>query len=281
MIEIEVDSAEYDRALYRLREIVGREFGPLILKEEARQLIKGVMRRNNKLATMHTKYGATAKAVRVGAVERAIKRTMRPLKADDFSKQKFRAFVERINRYSDTELANEVFRRIKSGPLKNAVAVKPRPQIHRSNIGARGQTHSTNYRVIGSADQALLSSYISTVKERVGWKFAGWLPAARQLELSMPKWISRHAVASGVYQAKFSGGNDDYISFWNNASKDSRMPQELKEQVPLRMKAMSTKISRLTRGTAANLGFMTFEPGVTVAQHKSLPEFTESFTSIE
>lgn len=279
-VVLSVNTGPLNVALGRLRGVMGSDLGAHMLKEEAAQLIKTTIRLDNKLTVLNAVKGTTARSVREFAVFRAIDRTMEPLSPDKFTDPDMKKLMLFLANQPDLGAANRWLGRIRNGPLKNSTAVNFSPSHHRANIhSATGKTARTGFLLFGSANAAQRAEYIKGVQGHVGWKFAGFNQAANGLGLKLPKWVSRHASAPGGYTEQMGAGTQS-ISILNAASYDKKLAGRFSDAVKTRAGAMETKIRRILRGEAVNLGFAKVEHGgaITLAGYKASSESQQAFS---
>lgn len=131
------------------------------------------------------------------------------------------------------------------------------PSIHTSRRTGYGRvSSSTPPALIPQPD--LVKSYTREVQNRVGLLKSGYGPAAAQLGLSIPGWVSKHAGGSlGSINFEGSGGTiakTQLITIVHRSGKWPDHPRVVRDAMSYRVEAMKTKVGRLVSGKWVNLG---------------------------
>lgn len=275
-----MDVSRFNAALLDLRSVIGVEMGEQLLREEAAQLIKTTIWISNRKTTQGSKLGTTGKAIREAVVKRAITATMNPCTADNFRVPWMKTVIGRLNQSGDLDKANRFFATRKSGRFRGAKAVSFSRDHHKSNIRqSDGRTNFTNYRIIAGMDHVKLANYIREQQSHVGFNFAGFLPAAANLGLKLPAWVSRHGGAPGSFSATLGAGGVQSIQFINAASKGEGLKSSFRDAVISRGRTMAMKAGRILNGHATNLGFVVLNKGwYDLRTYKASEESRRAFT---
>jgi hypothetical protein len=188
--------------------------------------------------------------------------------------------IERLNQSGDLDKANRFFATRKSGTFRGAKAVSFSREHHKSNIReSDGRTTFTNYRIIAAMDHIKLANYVREQQSNVGFNFAGFLPAAANLGLKLPMWVSRHGSAPGSFSASLGASGVQSIQFINAASKGQGLKTSFRDAVVSRGKTMAMKAARILNGHATNLGFIVAEKGwYDLKRYKATQESKQAFT---
>lgn len=279
---IKVDNARFNAAFSALCKNIGGTLVPEVLRAEAREIIKLDIRMTNAGVMRGKTLGTTARRANEQMVKTAIRRTMNPLLSETFKDSVFANLMKRIVEKGDLGYANAIFNKIKVGRFRGARAVEFNPFYHEQNINGRdGHALYTNFRLIRAADIAKLGEYVSKKQQNVGYKFAGWGPAATSLSLKLPKYISRHGPAAGQYTESMGGlPTQSFVIIGNRSKMHWSSESTFRRVIQARANAMMNKARRLMRGEAVNLGFKTVggtQSTETVQSWKLSAEFIRSF----
>jgi hypothetical protein len=98
-----------------------------------------------------------------------------------------------------------------------------------------------------------LTSYISEIQKRVGTMKAGWRPAARALQLNVPKFVADVQRASGDIKIELEGDNPS-ITLINSTPNADRIAKRAIEFVRSgRESAMMANLEKLLAAQAAKI----------------------------
>jgi len=129
------------------------------------------------------------------------------------------------------------------------------PNLHTARRNSRG--HVTGGNILSQVVTANkeLNDYRKKVQSRVGWHMAGWLPLARLVGAKVSPWVekTRLAAVSGKATASFTSK-----AFVMATNFDVKIPgyQKIVDAVmAARIRVAATKLDRLVKGKAVNLGF--------------------------
>jgi hypothetical protein len=258
---IELDSTRLQSSLMVLRDKLPKNLAPEVLKEESRQFIKSMMRL---VAPRGTGKGATDRKAGEGAVKGDILRVMRPLASDDFTRNpKLKGAFKKIEADKDFAKAVAIFSNLKGGPLAGAQAVLFSRELHlnkRSRATGRTPKKGLNNIVLGAQQKQLLRAYISQMQFRVGTTKAGWMQSAYALGVNAPDYVARHMVTRGSFQFT-TDTNGALIVMVNSQNYWRGSKDTVKYVLKAREGAITSKIARLMRNEAVNLGFGVISTG--------------------
>jgi hypothetical protein len=253
-----VDADRYTRAMRDLVVRIGDDMWEPIIKEEAIQLLKGAIRLDSKMTVSGAaKLGTTARAIRERIVAYDITRTMNPLKPERLTNTDFREAIQKLIEKGDREHAQEFFDRIKRGRFRGAILTGFSRNYHRANIDpTKGTTRRTRFYLLSPMDWIKHDAYTKEIQGRVGWKYGGFNSAAANLGFKLPQWVSRHGAAPGSFSAELGKtGKARALTITNQSFKKPTFNTHIERVMALRVRAMATKVSRIIKGEAVNLGF--------------------------
>lgn len=258
-----------------------------VLKEEARIIVENVMR-----VTPPSTYAQGRKAVArdLAKVFTSVGAVLKKSQNMAFEgKEQWRAALTRASKANDEDAMRELLTRPVSGVetvtvrpyTRNGVAVagyqaqRPfsgpalpniggstqvggslNPSLHTARRNKRGHVRGANISQVVTKNTEL-NRYRKEIQERVGWHMAGWVPMARLVGAKVRNWVknSRMAATSGSAQANFSARGKVFLLATNFDVKIPNYQRVIDAVMSARMRVAVTKLDRLNRGLATNLGF--------------------------
>lgn len=106
--------------------------------------------------------------------------------------------LERAVRTKDFSLFNLLASRVKSGPMRGAIAIPFSKETHRGQRNRRGRVmrEKGNFVVLGS-DAKLLQAYVKTELSYVGFAKSGWTKALFLVGGDAPAYVTKHGTGGG------------------------------------------------------------------------------------
>jgi hypothetical protein len=258
-----------------------------VMKEEARIIVENVMR-----LTPPSTYAQGRKAVArdLGKIYSSVGAVLKKSQNMAFQgKEQWRAALTRASKANDEEAMRELLTRPISGVetvtvrpyTRNGVAVagyqsqRPFSSPSLPNIGGSTQIggsldrnlHKARRDRRGHVRRGVLSqvvtkntelnNYRKEIQERVSWHMAGWVPFTRLVGANVKNWVknSRLAAKSGSARANFSSRGKVFALGTNFDVKIPNYQRVIDAVMSARIRVAVTKINRLNRGLATNLGF--------------------------
>jgi hypothetical protein len=137
-------------------------------------------------------------------------------------------------------------------------------EYHNSQRDRRGRIQSRarttgggrwieNKRVV--VPERVRARYIKRKQQNVGRLKAGWIPAVRQFQGKVPKWVSRRheAGARGTSQLRGAGTNAVTAIMTNSARGASELNQFMRDVLRIRLSAIKRKIRLINSGYAKDI----------------------------
>jgi hypothetical protein len=145
------------------------------------------------------------------AVERDIKRAVRPLRPQDFKSKKIRSLI----RKRDYQALEAVFRRFPdSSDLRNVSVVPFDPKLHTEIRDRRGRVKKFQRKA--TPDYNEVREYIAHTQSHVGQAKGGWAASFIGLGGRPAAWIAQHASA-GSFEDHAGNPLLDYIQMTNRS----------------------------------------------------------------
>jgi hypothetical protein len=138
--------------------------------------------------------GSSDLSVGRAAVNRDIRKTMRPFDPSSKSKQ-----LKKIVEEKNLAAYNIIAGRVKKGPMVGTRAIHFSKDVHRSQRNARGRVGADRKQVVLGSDSGVLQEYIAHMQDAVGIAKAGWLPALLLVGGSAPGYVAKHGTGHGAY----------------------------------------------------------------------------------
>jgi hypothetical protein len=285
-INVWVDSRVLQDRLFLLAK-EARVSQAAVIKEEARIIVQNVMR-----VTPPATYAQGRKAVArdlgkvftsVGAIRKKVKTLSFP------GKEQWQAALTRASRDNDENAVRELLTRPVSGTeqvtvrpyTRNGVAVagytqqRPfntpalanisggtqiggslNPQLHTARRDGRGHVRGKTLSQVLTKNNEL-NAYRKQIQGRVGWHMAGWAPLAQLVGAPVKAWVAktRLAAVSGTATANFSPNGRAFVLATNYDVKIPGYQKIVNHVMAARIRVAATKLDRLIKGKAVNLGF--------------------------
>lgn len=251
----------------KLTAAMGQEFGPQIVREEAKQFTISILRLTpprspsqgeNKVRTDLNKVVTplTAKNIKIlfsFAGKKLQKRIMQLVGAfndsDDYG----------ISGQALTDLT-AIIKNMPKLKYWQEINISQLPDIHKAARDNYGRVNGKRYNY--TADVTQYNRYLQAVLNRVGLLKAGWGAAAWFLGINLPWYISRHGTQWGQVIPSLNTGSDPSMTMINDAVKLPGYEERVWKVLKFRETALATKLRAMALGKAVNLGFMTL-PGET------------------
>ena len=253
-----MDSSGFNTLAAALAEVARIE-PSIILREEARQFFKRALMKTPPFKIKGGGDSTSDFAVGKRAVDRDLKRSMKPIRPEDITHNK--ALAEAIRTHNHATFA-AITRNIKTGPMAGAQSAPFSTKLHTSLRDRRGHVNKRKpNRYVFEAGQ--WEAYRKDLFSRVGILKSGWNAAILNPELSrggkvasVPAYVKRHGTKWSVATIQMNKPNA-FVDATNRGVKYPGYGKLIRETMQVRQKAMSTKMQRLFAGKAVNLGFAT------------------------
>jgi hypothetical protein len=145
------------------------------------------------------------------AVERDIKRAIRPLRPQDFESKEIRALI----RKRDYHGLEAVFRKFpESSDLRNVSVVPFDPKLHAEVRDRRGRVQ--RFKRTATPDYNRVAEYIDRMKGHVGQAKGGWAASLIGLGGRPAAWIAQHAGA-GAFEDHADNPILEYVQMTNRS----------------------------------------------------------------
>lgn len=182
------------------------------------------------------------------AVQRDIRRAVRPLRYQDFDNKTVKEAVRSRN----YEALRAIFAR-SSGVLHNAQVEAFTPELHRKAQDRRGRVR--RWKRVVTPDADAVKFYIASVQHLVGQGKGGWAAALMDLGGKPAQWIANHA-ESGTIEDKADNPVSAYIlmtnrSRWASGGDDDRI---VENAIKTRTDAIKTYITERQAVAASRSG---------------------------
>lgn len=235
---MEIDDAVWRQNIQRLVAALPAEFTTQVLRVEAREFLKKL------ISFLPPKTQTQGRA----AVARDVGRTMRALDARTFRDPGVRQII----------LSGDV------AAIQRLVDVTPgfagmivelfRPELHTSRRTSYGRVSgATPPALVPQPD--LVKNYTKAVQGRVGLLKSGYSPAAAELGVTLPGWVTRHSGSSLGGITITTSPTSQVITITNRSGKWPDHARMARDSLRSRAEAIKTKTLRVIEGKAVNLGF--------------------------
>ena len=260
----DIDFSRLNAQMLQLEAAIGREYGPQIVREEAKQFVKTIV-----FITPPKREG-----VGESAVDRSLNRVATPMTAKAVSKLVGNnpKLQKRVRQLLGTIMGSD--REIMNDPIeaeialraifKNLPAMRNWQKLEPSDFSPVHKQAQNQYGFVPrklynyTFKNFAWAQFVDRIRSHVGLLKAGWASAASALGVPLPSYVARHGNAWGKYAPDLYNSGGAIITMENDAVKLPRYEDRINDALKLRAQAMGTKLAALIRGKAVNLGFMTF-----------------------
>jgi hypothetical protein len=133
-----------------------------------------------------------------------------------------------------------------------SVAEAPDRSVHKSRQNANKQVRRNRWSQLVLSKGAL-TTYIAEIQKRVGTMKAGWRPAARALQLSVPNFVANVERASGSVSIDL-GGDNPSVTMVNSTPRANRVAAKAIDFVRAgREDAMRTNLEKILSAQASKI----------------------------
>jgi len=133
-----------------------------------------------------------------------------------------------------------------------SVAEAPDRSVHKSRQNANKQVRRNRWSQLVLSKGAL-TAYIAEIQKRVGTMKAGWRPAARALQLSVPNFVANVERASGSVSIDL-GGDNPSVTMVNSTPRADRVAAKAIDFVRAgREDAMRTNLEKILSAQASKI----------------------------
>jgi hypothetical protein len=133
-----------------------------------------------------------------------------------------------------------------------SVAEAPDRSVHKSRQNANKQVRRNRWSQLVLSKGAL-TAYIAEIQKRVGTMKAGWRPAARALQLSVPNFVANVERASGSVSIDL-GGDNPSVTMINSTPRADRVAAKAIDFVRAgREDAMRTNLEKILSAQASKI----------------------------
>jgi hypothetical protein len=281
MIFVDSNLNKLKLQLAKLRDTVGAQFAEEILSDECRHIINDLMKADNRLAVLQNlqayrktgsekNFGNKAIEVRNAAVSMWIRHAVREVNYERINKsERFAKLLKAAVVSKDYTKINEAIKHGRTRFQNQKFGAWNQSDYTRSLRRRTGQTSFSGVMLADPQEIKKRDEFIAKKQDNVGLKFAGFRIAATALALKLPKYVTRHSTASGAFTKTASAPGDLRMQIINASSVDRKLKERLQYVLRQRAGKTATKVRRLVRGQAANLGFLTGGKGMTLAEFKA------------
>ncbi len=265
MVEIKIDTKDFEAALYRLKVQTGKEW-PQIIRSEARLVAV-------ELANRTQPFGNNSESIGKNSVEKGIRsifkdlgdsKTLDLIERSAGPKDKLKkgeSLRTRIERYLSTgnKLAlNNVLKDLNLGEIAKRIGDVERAwhKQHRDPRTGRVRASAQAMRFIQRAQN--LTAYIKRTQKAVGWAKSGWATCARILggTRNIPGWVSRKP-GPGTVQDFTSDQNNPRVIITNEVSYIDRVcpPREIANALRIQAQKMVKRVEIMVSRAGKTSGF--------------------------
>jgi hypothetical protein len=133
-----------------------------------------------------------------------------------------------------------------------SVSEAPERAVHKSRQDANKHVRRNRWSQLVLSKGAL-TAYIAEIQKRVGTMKAGWLPAARALQLSVPSFVANVERASGSVKIEL-GGDNPSVTMINSTPRANRVAAKAIDFVRAgREDAMRTNLEKVLAAQASKM----------------------------
>ena len=106
----------------------------------------------------------------------------------------------------EAAIINDLAKIMKAVRSKRNAQLQSAQEIHKRFRDARtGRVNPRNLQKPYPVSSTEYNALKKTLLLRVGWLAAGWLPAAKKLNVKLPEWIKRHVTGAGLMSVTSDG----------------------------------------------------------------------------
>jgi hypothetical protein len=207
-----LDRARFDRKMRELARLLNKSLSE-VLRDEARLALNAAVKMTAPMTYAVSMTQSLAAQRRIG--EEAVRRDVRQVFPTEIRNEKSAiAAVQKLARAGRSEEAEKILRDVKAA-AEWVPGSTPSSAHHRKQRNRRGRVRRNPQRMIGPTEAAV-AGYVRQRIKHVGISKAGWVTAARDLGLKLPRWIARNDKGNGRIIKLHEGTGRDSITMVNS-----------------------------------------------------------------